>query len=343
MSAKGLSDNGERVIVSTMRDEGPYVLEWLAYHKVIGFDHFVVYANDCWDTTADILQCAAKTLGIVSYYDNTVVPDFGDIINKDPQRRAYLKALTLNKVKDAEFVLVIDADEFLNIHAGRGTLDDLIQAVPPFEAMSLTWKLFGSSDKVELKDEPVIGQFTQSIEITPSTLDRKLGVKTLFRPGRVEKIGVHRPFHFDPIKEGAMRISWLNGSGEDQYDHYRALRWHASADTNGCALAEINHYAIKSAQSFLTKVRRGSANSHDTNRVSRTYWDYYNHNEQENTSIQRHLPAVKAQIAEWCAACPELAELHKASVDMHKDIAGEMIGLLQIEDPEFLQELKIVA
>jgi hypothetical protein len=324
-----------------MKDEGPYVLEWLAYHKVIGFDHFVVYANDCWDSTSDILCTAASELGIVSFYDNTRIPDFGSIVSEDPQRRAYLKALKLRKVMDAEFVLVIDADEFLNIHVGAGTLDDLINAVPPFEAMSLTWKLFGSSGLVELKDDLVIKQFTRSIANTETSIDRKLGVKTLFRPGRVEKIGVHRPFHCEQIKKGSMRVRWLNGSGEDHYDYYRALKWHASSETNGCALAEINHYAIKSAEAFLTKIRRGSANSHDTNRVSRLYWDYYNHNEEQNTSIQRHIPAVKAQIEKWYLQCPDLEDLHLASVEMHKKIAREMIGMLQGEDPKQLEDLGI--
>jgi hypothetical protein len=336
-----MSEQGSRVIVSTMKDEGPYILEWLAYHKVIGFDHFVVYVNDCWDMTSDILQTMAAHFGIISYWDNTALPDFGDIENQDPQRRAYLRAHRLYRVKQAEYVLVIDADEFLNVHAGSGTLDDLIDAAPPFEAMSLTWKLFGSSGRVEMTDDFVIDQFTQCKPDQQVSVMRKLGVKTLFRPNRVEKIGVHRPFHLDAIRKGQVSIPWLNGSGIDHFDYYKALSWHATPETQGNVLAEINHYPIKSAEAFLMKMRRGSANSHDADRISWMYWEYYDLNDAVDTSIQRHIPAVKAQIQDWYAQCPELEKLHRASFDMHKSIASEMKKLLQQDDPRFLAGLKL--
>lgn len=35
----------------TMDYEGPYLLPWLAYHRLIGFDHVLLYLDDC-DGTA---------------------------------------------------------------------------------------------------------------------------------------------------------------------------------------------------------------------------------------------------------------------------------------------------
>ena len=43
--------NGRKVLVSTMKNEGPYLLEWLAYHKSIGIDDFCIFSNDCTDGT----------------------------------------------------------------------------------------------------------------------------------------------------------------------------------------------------------------------------------------------------------------------------------------------------
>ena len=40
---------GRRAIVSAMRNEGLWLLEWLAYHKAIGFDPIFVATNDCTD------------------------------------------------------------------------------------------------------------------------------------------------------------------------------------------------------------------------------------------------------------------------------------------------------
>ena len=46
---------GEQVftVVSTMKNEGPYILEWVAHYKALGFDRIVVCTNDCEDTTVD--------------------------------------------------------------------------------------------------------------------------------------------------------------------------------------------------------------------------------------------------------------------------------------------------
>ena len=32
-----------------MRNEAPFILEWIAYHRAIGFDDFLIYSNDCSD------------------------------------------------------------------------------------------------------------------------------------------------------------------------------------------------------------------------------------------------------------------------------------------------------
>ncbi|MBL4751427.1 MAG: glycosyltransferase family 2 protein [Amylibacter sp.] len=44
-----------------MKNEGPYLLEWVAHHKALGFDHIVVCTNDCEDFTVEILKCLVKS------------------------------------------------------------------------------------------------------------------------------------------------------------------------------------------------------------------------------------------------------------------------------------------
>lgn len=40
-------------LVATAKDEGPFVLEWVAYHRLAGFDPIIIYQNDSTDGTAD--------------------------------------------------------------------------------------------------------------------------------------------------------------------------------------------------------------------------------------------------------------------------------------------------
>ena len=47
------------LIVTTQKNEGAFLLEWLAHHKSIGFDDILVLSNDCSDgndTMLDRLQ-----------------------------------------------------------------------------------------------------------------------------------------------------------------------------------------------------------------------------------------------------------------------------------------------
>ena len=48
------------LIVTCMRNEAPFLLEWIAYHRAIGFTDFLIYSNDCEDGTDDLLDRLAE-------------------------------------------------------------------------------------------------------------------------------------------------------------------------------------------------------------------------------------------------------------------------------------------
>ena len=90
-----------------MKDEGPYVLEWLAYHRAIGFTDFLIYTNDCSDGT-DLLLDRLQNNGIVTHVRNKV-------LKRGPHKSALKYAKDLSLYAGADWVYVCDADEFLNI------------------------------------------------------------------------------------------------------------------------------------------------------------------------------------------------------------------------------------
>ncbi|MEQ3709894.1 MAG: glycosyltransferase family 2 protein, partial [Tateyamaria sp.] len=57
------------VVITTMRNEGAFLLEWLAHHRAVGVDHFVVFSNDCDDGTDDMLDKLAE-LGWLTHVRN---------------------------------------------------------------------------------------------------------------------------------------------------------------------------------------------------------------------------------------------------------------------------------
>ena len=52
-----------------MKNEGPYILEWIAHHLSVGFGHFLVVTNDCEDGTDEILL-ALQRRGLVTHAIN---------------------------------------------------------------------------------------------------------------------------------------------------------------------------------------------------------------------------------------------------------------------------------
>ena len=102
-------------LVATLKNEGPYILEWVAYHKMIGFTDFVLFSNDCTDGTNLILNRLDR-MGVVTHYDNPLGP------RMDPQRAAYSSANRLPQVRESDWVMVLDADEFLSVTTGDGSV-----------------------------------------------------------------------------------------------------------------------------------------------------------------------------------------------------------------------------
>ena len=60
-------------LITCLRDEGPFLIEWLAYHRAIGFDRFIIGANDCTDGSHDMLTRLAE-MGEVIYLPFPATP-----------------------------------------------------------------------------------------------------------------------------------------------------------------------------------------------------------------------------------------------------------------------------
>lgn len=303
-----------RTLVGTLKDEGPFILEWIAYYKIIGFNHFVIFSNDSTDGTSQILDCLDDA-GEIIHIENSIGLENEP---KDPQIRAYRRAKMRQDVKQSEWVLVADGDEFLNIRTGDGTLESLFQAMSKTDVISATWRIHGNSGVEKFVDGLVIDQFRHAAETGENKYQRYWGFKSLFRPQGVRKFGVHRPKFAPRFLEDPASIIWRNGSGELITPHVLRQGWRSQAETVGHDLVQMNHYMIRSSESFLMKRLRGTANSTDQDRIDFRYFQMFNSNSVVDGSISRHIVAVRAEIDRMKDSIPNLAELHEASVSMHR-------------------------
>jgi hypothetical protein len=296
-------------IVTTMKNEGPFIVEWLAYHRAIGVTGFLVYTNDCDDGTDrffDLLQ----EKGIVQHRDNK----FREMDLK-PQHAALQMAEDEPIMQEADWLICMDVDEFINVKVGDGRLEDLYAAVPDANMISCTWRLFGNSDRHDFADEFTIGQFDRCAEEYSPKPHQAWGFKTLFRNiGLFKKMGVHRPKGLRP--QLWEEINWVNGSGNPLPRNEFRNAWRSTTTTYGYDLVALNHYAVRNAESFLVKRDRGRVNHVDRDQ-GLAYWFRMNNNAVEERSIMKRIEMMRVEFDKLMSD-PEIAAQHHACVAAHR-------------------------
>ena len=312
------AERGKKIVlVTAMKNEGPFLLEWIAYHRAIGVTDIIVFTNDCTDGTDSFLDLLAKR-GIVEHYPNP----FREM-NLKPQHAGFRAAEQMETVKNADWLMTLDVDEFINVHVGDGHLQDLFAAVGQANMISCTWRLFGNSDLETYKDDFLLRQFTRCAAKSAFRPHQAWGFKTLYQNnGIFKKLGVHRPKGLNG--SAAEYLNWVNGSGQEMPKKEFRSRWRSNKDTVGYDLVSLNHYAVRSTQSFLVKRDRGRVNHVDRDQGG-AYWFRMNHNTTEDSSIQRMIPALTA---EWdrLMADPEIAAAHAHSVACHRSKIKELLA-----------------
>jgi hypothetical protein len=299
------------LMITSMRNEAPYILEWLAYHSSIGVDGFLVYSNDCNDGT-DAMLDRLDALGVLTHVRNDKITQAG------VQWSALKRADKHPMRTEAEWILFADADEFVNVKAGAGHLDDLLAACPDATAFALMWQMFGNDGRIEIEDLPVIDQFTKCARFPCYVPLTSSMFKTLFKnDGSYEKLGVHRPKK--RVERDISKIQWVNGSGHALGPHYVDQASFTYGPVGGIDLVCLNHYSVKSAKAFLAKTQRGLPNRSDK-KIDLSYWVDRNFNQVDNVSIQRKADDTKAVMAEWLAD-DALRLLHKTGLKWHQDCA----------------------
>jgi hypothetical protein len=77
-------------LLTTVRNEGVYLLEWLAYHRSIGFEHAFIYTNDNTDASGPLLESLGAN-GVITLVRNEVGSHGG------PQNKMHAHALSLGR------------------------------------------------------------------------------------------------------------------------------------------------------------------------------------------------------------------------------------------------------
>ncbi|MGB0507450.1 MAG: glycosyltransferase family 2 protein [Pikeienuella sp.] len=298
------------MIVTTMRNEAPFILEWVAYHRAIGVTDFVVYTNDCDDGTDELLDALAEFGLITARIDN---PFREQKKAGDWQRAALWDLQNSNLTNDVDWLIPMDVDEYINIHTGQGTFADLVHAIPDAHMISMIWRLFGNGFVDEFKDRFVTEQFEYAALDNCARPALAWGFKTAFNPQKVDGVwSVHRPKKIDDQKD---HLNWYLSTGQKMEERFFRSGWRADRKTAGYDLVSLNHYSLRSSESYLVKKHRGRVN-HTKEDQDISYFFRMNHNVAPERSIQAKLPQAKALYAQFLQN-NVLRALHDRGVAQH--------------------------
>ena len=316
---KGSSGN---VIVGCMKNEAPYIVEWVAYHRAMGVDNFLIYTNGCEDGTSEILD-RLQEMGVLQHRNND------DWKGNSPQQHALNQSLKEPVIMNAEWIIHIDVDEFMNVRCGNGTLQDLFDRVPEASNIAMTWRLFGSNGVTRLKDDFVTQQFDSCAPKHCPKPHTVWGFKTMFKNiGAYQKISCHRPNKLEESHRD--RVKWVNGSGRDMTSEAADNGWRNSRKSIGYDLIQLNHYALRSAESYLIKRQRGRA-LHVDRSIGINYWIRMDWNDHRDVTVQRNLPRLQVEY-DRLMQDDALRSWHEKGLDWHRTKADELHKMDEFED-----------
>lgn len=291
---------GRKVMFSAVKNEGPFLLEWIAYHKAIGFDHMVIFYNDCDDGSAELLE-SLNAAGVIEAHQHAPGEGVG------AQGNAARLADEMKVFRDGDWILWLDADEFLNVHVGNGRIDDLVATIAPNVGILIPWRLFGDGGVDDFDGRFISERFVTAAN--PPTGEAP-EIKTMFQMGpHIRGFGVHRPALAPRFRIGASRF--LGGNGRPlNPDLPINIRWtngHQSGNARvtdmtefGWELVQINHYLVRTPALYLLKKARGDGLrvGWENRRLTEDFYRESNQNEAEDRTILRHLTALEANLSE---------------------------------------------
>ncbi|MBN8632516.1 MAG: glycosyltransferase family 2 protein [Rhodobacterales bacterium] len=273
-------------LMSCMRNEGIHLLEWLAYHRVIGFGPVIVCSNDCDDGSDHLLDLLASH-GVLDHLPNPRLPD------TSPQASGIALVLAWLADSPVDWLAHLDSDEFLNIAPGGAPVAELAARAGDAHTIALPWRLFGDNGHATWPGETLPAFTACETAIDPATVK----FKSLFRHRAFAGASEHMPT--------APRIETpqaVNSAGEPLSSvvlHGQPRARYHPVETAIRGGAVINHYATRSTDVFLLKQDRGVGMGPPSGkyRPGSKWHRHANRNEAQDRTILRRWPETAAELA----------------------------------------------
>ena len=297
-------------IVTALRNEVPYLLEWVAHHRAMGFDEVLIFTGHSEDGTHE-MAARLQVLGLARHAPLDLKP------GRDPMRYGLRELLPRLQELQADWALPVDIDEFLRVDTGAGKVADLVEASGQVDAISVCRKVFGSSGQRGLPDDNVRSAFTRTFADQDQVKMVGKGLKTLFRPEAVSQAATHRPY----FKGNPGDVRWVDGGGSPMPEAYFEGKWSAH-DGFSNQFARLHYYPVPSPEAFV--LRRGQP---DDNKKRHALLQDWRKLDAASEADDRMAALVdrSAPLLDQMRADPELARIEQAGRAWHDARMAEIL------------------
>lgn len=238
-------------VLSAQKNEAPFLVEFVSHHLAVGFDKVFVVTNPSSDYTNEL----AESLSAAGFIDHLLcaAPP-----GSKPQHHSLSIACSHFDISSLDWLIVLDADELLNIHIGDGRVLDLVHSVSQLaDLISINMATFGnfphsawtnenSSTRFQYRFKPEVGWSGQG-----KTMIRNPKIFRGFLPHGPINCTLDRPLK---LVKGAGLHTLDVSTSENQ--HYECLR-NPGAKSDSFSFAQVNHYATRTLDSFQKRSARG--------------------------------------------------------------------------------------
>jgi SAM-dependent methyltransferase len=263
-------------VVVSMRDDGVSIMEWVAHHRAVGFQHVFIYTNDNIDGSDELLFNLSSQ-GFVTLIHNFT----GGRVS--PQRKAFAHSLEyLPELRDFEWVFYADSDEFLvpserfnfNILNVVKEIKSTYKQGKSPSAVCYHWKWFNSNYAIRRTQGFLLERYCY-------VGDCPRLIKSVVRLRDV--LSMHY-LHFPEVQDGSFFVTpEIALIPESLPNNLKDIWEFANPHFSGGA---INHYWCKSFEEFLIKKRRGDMleATDQTNIYSRSLSQFFDWNGADTNS-----------------------------------------------------------
>ena len=263
-------------LCAIVKDEDPFLEEWICHHALIGVEAFIIYDNGSAYPVRNRLRSFMKGSFL------TVV----DIPGKAQQMIAYNHCLR-NFGRDFRWLGFLDLDEYA-VPKRTHDLRVLLQDYEDAAALGLNWQCFGTNGHKARPQGTQLENYVLALDCE----DWRKHIKSFVWPQGV--FGMWNP-HLSVALQGRNTVNERHDPVVGAFSPFSA------------ELGQINHYYYRSWQDYHEKLLRGRA---DTG--MRKIPEKINppHGDLPDTSALRFVPALRAMLARedrasYLAQCSE--------------------------------------